>query len=207
VNSIDSIDTLSSNESKYYSRNFFSRLLISRFISKIVARISNINPSVILDVGCGEGFIARCIIDAMPGRNIFYTGIDINTTAVKKATDNVREACFHSCNFLEANFPEGRADVVICLEVLEHMSQPEKLLNRLKYWASSGTLLLSVPWEPWFRIGSFLRGKYLSTWGNHPEHIQHYNPHSIELSLKSHFRTVFVTTSFPWILTESRDII
>ena len=43
--------------------------------------------------------------------------------------------------------------------------------------------MLSVPYEPYFRIGNVLRGKHLGRLGNHPEHVQHWNLRTFETFL------------------------
>ena len=62
-----------------------------------------------------------------------------------------------------------------------------------------GAVILSVPHEPYFQAGNLMRGKYLSGWGNHPEHVQHWNPASFERFLRPVFGEVRVVEAFPWL--------
>ena len=61
-------------------------------------------------------------------------------------------------------------------------------------------VILSVPWEPWFSVGSFMRGKYLKTWGRHPEHVNFWNKREFTRLISQHFQVVKATHSFPWLI-------
>jgi hypothetical protein len=61
-------------------------------------------------------------------------------------------------------------------------------------------VVVSVPYEPWFRIGNVLRGKHLSGFGNHPEHVQHWNLRSFEKFLGAATLQVEIIEAFPWII-------
>ena len=67
------------------------------------------------------------------------------------------------------------ADVVTCLEVLEHLAEPERAVEELARICCR-LCVVSVPWEPFFRLGNLCRGKDINGWGNNPEHIQHFGP-------------------------------
>src|SRR4030065_660295 len=58
----------------------------------------------------------------------------------------------------------------LILEVREHLDQPLDALRELNR-VSRKYVLLSVPYEPWFRLGNLARGRHLSRFGNHPEHV------------------------------------
>ena len=67
---------LSSNYRKHTAANPLQRALIDRFHRKIVAEVVALSPQTFLDAGCGEGFVARRVIDAAPG--ISLTGCDVS---------------------------------------------------------------------------------------------------------------------------------
>ena len=69
---------------------------------------------------------------------------------------------------------------------------------------SSSELLISVPHEPWFRLGSLARGNYLSDWGNHPEHVNHWNPRTLRRFLEPTVDVVEIGTSLPWVIARCR---
>ena len=51
-------------------------------------------------------------------------------------------------------------------------------------------LVVSVPWEPWFRLGNLGRGKNVARWGNDPEHVNFFNPRKLRAALGAHFAEV-----------------
>ena len=96
-------------------------------------------------------------------------------------------------------FADRSFDVVTCLEVLEHLNDPRAAAEELQRVARKA-VVLSVPYEPYFRIGNVLRGHYVTRLGNHPEHVQHWNLRSFGAFLTPSFRQVRLIEAFPWII-------
>src|SRR5262249_59414544 len=99
---------------------------------------------------------------------------------------------------LSLPFAADSFDVVLCLEVLEHLQDPLPAVRELSRVARRG-LILSVPYEPYFRIGNVLRGKHLSRLGAHPEHVQHSNRRTFRSFRRPAVKDVDVVVGFPWI--------
>jgi ubiquinone/menaquinone biosynthesis C-methylase UbiE len=74
-------------------------------------------------------------------------------------------------------FADRSFDAVLCMEVLEHLQHPADAVRELARVARD-VVVLSVPFEPFFQAGNAARGKYPETWGDHPEHIQHWGRRS-----------------------------
>jgi ubiquinone/menaquinone biosynthesis C-methylase UbiE len=100
-------------------------------------------------------------------------------------------------------FPARSFDLVFCLEVLEHLDTPAEALAELAR-VTRQTLIVSVPFEPWFTLGNLARAKHLATWGNFPEHVQHWNTRSFRRFLAQAFDDVHVEVAFPWIVARCR---
>ncbi len=192
----------SSNERKYTARNPAVRLLIERFLARITREVLAARPARIVDLGCGEGQVAERIAGALGGA-CDYLGLDASAAAIEIARTRCPGLELQVGDVLSPARSPGWADVTLCLEVLEHLPQPELLAARLREW--SGRLaLVSVPWEPYFRLGNLARGKYVSRFGNHPEHCQSFNPRSLAALLAPHFAEVHVETCFPWLIAIAR---
>lgn len=187
----------STNEAKYESGNPVLRALIARFQRRVVARLEGIAFDRVLDAGCGEGYLSRVLLDRFPG--IELSGFDLSEAAVAAATRRCPEGSFRAGGLEDLAGFDGRFDLVICSEVLEHLADPGPAL-RLLAARAAGHVLLTVPWEPWFRLANLARGKYLATLGNHPEHVQAWSAAAFVKRVEPHFETVRVETCFPWTI-------
>lgn len=191
----------SSNHQKYQTRNPLVRRLIRRFLDHLCARITEIHPGTVIDLGCGEGVVAGEVRRVLP--EVRYLGIDASGEAIGAARASNPDLDFRQGDILDGQ-PEGAvAELVLCLEVLEHLDDPNLALERIAA-VSSDAAIVSVPWEPYFRLGSLLRGKYLTTWGNHPEHVQRFSPHSLRGLVARHFPCVGIDPCFPWLIAVAR---
>lgn len=188
----------SSNLAKHSTGNPVVRGLLDRYFRTLRGIVEPLKPAKILDVGCGEG-VTAARLGEMPFA-FDYLGIDLDGNAVEHARTTVSGREFRQGSIFEI---EERADLVVCLEVIEHLADPDAAFARLRKAAISHCVV-SVPWEPWFRLGNLARGKYLGRLGNHPEHIQAFSPRSIGDAMARHFGPTTVTTSFPWVFAHAR---
>lgn len=189
----------SSNLAKHQTRNPVVRGLLDRYFRVLQGIVEPLQPKRILDVGCGEGVTARRLGQmALP---FDYLGVDLSPDAVKYAKTVAPEREFRVGSVFELG--DERADVVLCLEVLEHLTDPDAAVHALRA-ASTAHVVVSVPWEPWFRLGNLARGKYLSGMGNHPEHLQQFSPRTIGDLVGRHLGNVQVTTVMPWVFVSAR---
>lgn len=131
------------------------------------------------------------------------TGIDLNPDSVEYAAVRIPSATFLTGDIGELPFEDDSFDLVLCLEVLEHIPEPGPVLAELSR-VCRGDIVLSVPSEPWFRLGSLARGKYLEDWGNHPEHVNHWNPRSLRGFLGASTEVVTVERATPWLVAHVR---
>jgi hypothetical protein len=68
----------------------------------------------------------------------------------------------------------------------------------------AGRCVVSVPWEPWLRLGNLGRGKNLRRLGNDPAHIGFLTPQRLHRVLTTHFEQVRVEGAFPWLVADAR---
>lgn len=139
-------------------------------------------PTPVLDVGCGEGFVARAL--GLPA-----IGLDKRRDAFLTMQGDA----------LALPIRDKAVPVVLCLEVLEHLPEPWLALEELKR-VCSGYLILSVPDQPWFSIGNFMRGKNLSRLGEDPEHLWHWRGETFLRLLQERCEVVRAVRSFPWVI-------
>jgi SAM-dependent methyltransferase len=190
----------SSNQQKYESGNPVVQRLLGRFLDRVVGLAAAQAPRTVVDLGCGEGLVAERVLAQVPG--VEYRGIELSAEAAAEARRNAPAASVRVGDIRRVAAEPGWADVSLCLEVLEHLDDPRPALRRIAEW-TGGLALISVPWEPFFRGGNLLRGKYLDRLGNHPEHVQHFGPRSLKRLLETEFAVVEIETCFPWLIARA----
>jgi len=101
-----------------------------------------------LDLGCGEGIF--CI--ELARRGIDVTGIDISQEAINHAKINAKSLKlripFIVSGAEKLPFEDKSFDQVICLDVLEHVDDPIKVIKNIrKILREGGRLIITVPNE------------------------------------------------------------
>lgn len=191
----------STNYEKFQTGNPVVRRLIDRFYDRVAEEVRAASPASVLDAGCGEGESLIRLDGLLPERT---AGIDIDADAVEYTRERVPTAEISQHSVESLPFEDGSFDLVLCLEVLEHIPEPVGALRELSRVAAGGELVISVPHEPWFRLGSLLRGKYVSGLGNHPEHVNHWNHRSLRAFLEAGVDVIALRGSFPWLIARCR---
>ena len=187
-----------SNLLKHTSHNPLQQLLIRNYYQRLIALLKKLPVVSILDAGCGEGFTLNRMRSERIGKQL--SGIDNSTAALKLAIKIHPRFHYTAGNIYKLPYPAGKFDLVICTEVLEHLQYPVTAVNEVKR-VSQKYCLFSVPHEPWFRLVNFFRGKYISTWGNHPENIQHWSKMSFSrLISQTGLKLIAEITAFPWLI-------
>lgn len=77
-----------------------------------------LRPRSVLDVGCGDAEVSS----GLPAEG--YTGLDFSEVIVASNREKFRDRTFVAGNFLEIDI--GPAEMVVCLDVLIHLSSPEE---------------------------------------------------------------------------------
>lgn len=94
--------------------------------NQVFTKLRSLNNPRVLEIGCGTGYLARMIIE----KNIPYRGFDFSGEAIKKASRLNPEGDFRVA---DAYRPESYLpvdyNVVICMEVLEHVDDNALLKN------------------------------------------------------------------------------
>ena len=173
---------ISENERKHTSANPLRRLAINRYFETVDAFMPR-EVQTVMNAGCGEGFDARRILKTNP--NLTLTGFDISLSAVQKVEDicPTMQACVGDVT--QPPFAVQSADMVISLEVLEHLPDPSAAIEAYKK-LTRRYLLLGVPNEPVFRLLRMANGMDIRDFGDHPEHVQHWNIVSFKRFLQKH---------------------
>jgi len=191
-------DTSEKHLKKYKNKNVFHQLALSQFFDKIALEIEKMNPKTVFEFGCGEGLF----LEQLKERKIIFSeliGLDLREDALQYARTLHPNYEFINEDVMAWKSKRENYDLVIASQVLEHLNKPDKFLERLTM-LSNRYLLLTVPWEPWFRLMNLLRGRDLIRFGNHPEHINRWGKNSFIEFVETKARVIKSVTAFPFTI-------
>jgi SAM-dependent methyltransferase len=189
-----------SNELKFETANPLVRAMIDGFFSRLGDLVAPLRSASTLDAGCGEG---ETLVRLGPLLGERIAAVDLSSYSVGRVGERLPGVDARVASVTDLPFAEASFDLVLCLEVLEHLDDPAAAVGELVRVAAAD-VVVSVPYEPWFRIGSLLRGKYVRTLGNHPEHVNHFNRRSLAALLEPTLEIATIATAFPWLIAHGR---
>jgi ubiquinone/menaquinone biosynthesis C-methylase UbiE len=187
---------------KYGSSNPIERRLMQGFFASLEACLPATAPARVLEIGVGEAEVARRLAARWPGTTII--GLDLPDPALSSAWD---DSPIHGLfgDVAHLPFTDGRFDLVLGIEVLEHVEDPAAALGELARVASANaSVVVSVPREPVWRAANLARGKYVRDLGNTPGHIQHWGRQAFAELVGGHFEVTSVRSPFPWTMVAAR---
>lgn len=125
----------------------------------------------VLDVGCGKGLYAYYLHQKKS--SCIYIGCDLSKNSLKTAyKDN--NTNYVLCDAHALPLRTRSIEVVLCSEVLEHVSSPDQVLNSMCD-VSRKAIVITFPDEPLQRILGV----------RHPEHVSTINWSNISTTLES----------------------
>jgi len=190
-------DTSQRHRDKYANKNIVHQLLLGRFLDAMAEEIRQLDTGDILDFGCGEALFWQQMQERrLEPQNL--TGMDLRGDALEHAHSILPQHRFIKQDILSWQ-PEKPYDLVIASQVLEHLPEPGKFLDKLVS-LSCGHVLLSVPWEPFFRLANLARGRDILRLGNHPEHINSWGARTFTQFVEQHARIVRTRQVFPFLI-------
>lgn len=126
-----------------YKKGYSYEVIVSHWKDKIDSLIQMTMPKRVLDLGCAKGFL----IDYLRRGGVLAFGADISEYALNSAPETVRPYLTQmdiSCESLP--FPDGYFDLIICLETLEHLPDPEHAIKEVARCLSpKGRAFFSTP--------------------------------------------------------------
>jgi len=145
----------------------------------------------VLDAGCGAGYGSNILAEAGATE---VTGIDSSAPVVEAA----QAAAAHGARFevgdiASLSLADASIDLVVCLETLEHLDDPEGALDELaRVLAPDGLLIVSAPNRNVYPPGN-------------PHHRRELTPDELEAQLRRRFSQVELSRQHGWTASAILD--
>lgn len=124
---------------KGISRNVLQRMWHFGKLNAVARLMDKSAPGSLLDVGCAGGWFIYELKKRFPSVTR-AAGIDVYEQAVAYASGKYRDIEFVQADAHRLPFPEESFDAIVCTEVLEHVENPETVLEEIKRVMKPGGL-------------------------------------------------------------------
>ena len=183
---------------KYQTTNPVVQKLLGRWMGLLKGVLGTIDGTVV-DVGVGEGLaLERMLPAGYPA-----IGLEYRFDKAQAAVERLAGLAAVKADAGMLPIRTGGADLVTSIELLEHLPQYQPAVAELAR-ITRGRCVISVPWEPYFRLGNLGRGKNVKRFGNDPEHVNFFSPSRLQKALEAEFAEVRVVRAFPWLIAEAK---
>jgi 2-polyprenyl-3-methyl-5-hydroxy-6-metoxy-1,4-benzoquinol methylase len=103
-----------------------------------------INPSSILDVGCGSGHLLDEVKTIFPSAEMM--GVDFSPESIRVAQRLFPTGCFRILSIFDLEQLDRQFDLVLCTEVIEHLEEATLAVDKLvAACRPGGTIVITVP--------------------------------------------------------------
>lgn len=184
---------------KYNTTNSVERRMMQGFFRALDSFVDATHPVRVLEVGLGEGIVTARLQERFPQATI--VGVDLaDADLASQWRDRGLAAAFADVEHLP--FPDKSFDLVLAIEVFEHFDDPGRALAELSR-VCTANLVASVPFEPIWRAGNVLRGRYLRQLGNTPGHVNHWSRKRFAEFVGTQWDVVAVASPLPWTMVRA----
>lgn len=164
------------------SRNLFQKYWHWRRFSEVGKIAKPVNGPV-LDLGCHGGTFTQFVLSRLDTKKLY--GLDISPEAIKLAQKRIPFGKFIVGDAEKLPYKKDFFDAVFCLEMLEHVDDPEAVLSEIKRVLKKGGYgVILVPSDnKLFKTVWFVWTMYYSHWRH--AHVQSFQANSLEKYMKS----------------------
>ena len=185
---------------KYQSTNPIEQRLMRGFFAALDAMLdcaaAQQTPRRILEIGVGEGIVTHRVSERFPSASVL--GLDLPDDDLARHWSSGELTCLFG-DATTLPFPDDSFDLVLAIEVFEHLTDIHGALSELQR-VCSGSLIASVPFEPIWRMGNMARGRYLSDLGNTPGHVNHWTNRGFAKVVGRRFEVERRVNPMPWTM-------
>lgn len=184
---------------KYSSTNPIVKFLMKGFTECLEGFVAKVKPTSIYEVGCGEGYwTLRWLEQGFLTKGSDFSSFAIDLARKEASLRGVAENAFEVKDIYDLS-DCCAADLIVCCEVLEHLERPDEALKVL-HSVTQNHIILSVPREPLWSYLNLARGRYFSSRGNTPGHIQRWSKNDFVSMALKYFNIREVQSPIPWTM-------
>ncbi len=181
---------------KYATTNPIERRMMAGFFDAFDRMLEGSQPDLVVEVGAGEGRVTERLRERFPSADVI--GLDLPDEELAEEWVELGVPMFFG-DVTRLPFPDRSVDLVVGLEVLEHVPMPRTALAEISR-VCAGAAVLSVPREPIWRMGNMARGRYLRDLGNTPGHINHWSARGFVDLVADELDVVRTARPLPWTM-------
>lgn len=139
----------------------------------------------VLDAACGMAYGTAMLVDAEASEVV---GIDIDESLIAEVRRVAPpNASFDVGDLRELPYEDDDFDLIVCFEAIEHVPDPEKVLDELsRVLRDDGLLALSTPNRDVYAPGN-------------PFHLRELTPNELDAELRKRFRAVTLRRQHTWV--------
>src|SRR5690606_10006989 len=108
---------------KYASTNPIERRMMQGFFDALDTALAGLTPSLVVEVGAGEGHVTRRLVERFPQASVI--GLDLPDGELAGEWGELGLPMFFG-DATRLPFPDRSVDLVVLLELLEHIPQPDR---------------------------------------------------------------------------------
>ncbi|MCC6503466.1 MAG: class I SAM-dependent methyltransferase [Deltaproteobacteria bacterium] len=99
-----------------------------------------------VDIGFGSGDFFRLLVENAKDRRFEMFGLDYSEAAVKRASQIIPDGKFTTGDVYNLPYPSDYFDQVFCIQTLEHLKDPEKVLREFdRVCKKDGVIIITIP--------------------------------------------------------------
>lgn len=185
---------------EYNNSNPITKYLINNFynnLEEILKKFASENDKI-FEIGCGAGESSERILNMLKESNLFEIS-EYDTRYIEMIRKFKPHLSVRQADVTNLRENDQQYDIVILLEVLEHLEDFRRALNEI-FRISNKYVIISVPREPIWRLLNMIRFKYVKNFGNTPGHINHWTSRSFVTLLNEYGEVVSIMNPLPWTL-------
>ncbi len=183
------------NRAKWERESGIEGRLLARYRRRLLSELAPLGPSACSTSAAAKGSLTGWLAERTPGAEVH--GLEARDDAVEEFRAANPGLEIHQGDLYALPFEDGAFDVVLALEVLEHLEDPAAAAAEMRRVASRA-VALTVPLEPFFRGGNLARGRYVDRLGSTPGHVNTWGPVGLRRALDEALPGNRWFELFPW---------